>query len=307
MKKLLQSLFILLFVATTAMAQNRTITGTVISKDDGTPIPGVSVKVKGTNIGVSTSANGKYSLSVPANATALEISSIGFVKQTVNIGSSSVVNVTLSSDAQALGEIMVIGYGTTKKESYTGSAVVLDSKTFEARPNTSFQKSLQGAAAGVQVTSVSGQPGAATQVRIRGIGSINASASPLYVIDGVAISSTGTDLTSVAQTADILSSLNPNDIESLTVLKDASASSIYGSRAANGVILITTKQGRIGQTKFTASVTGGLSSQAVKKHDVLNAEEYLECISIATMLLLLLEVQLLLRLLLRLILLLLTD
>ncbi|WP_343530905.1 TonB-dependent receptor [Pedobacter sp.] len=274
MKKLLQSLFILLLVATTAMAQNRTITGTVISKEDGQPIPGVSVKVKGTNIGVSTGANGKYSLSVPSTATALEISSIGFVKQTITIGSSNVVNASLENDAQSLGEVMVIGYGTTKKESYTGSATVLGSKTFEARPNTSFQKSLQGAAAGVQVTSVSGQPGAATQVRIRGIGSINASASPLYVIDGVAISSSGTDLTSVAQTADILSSLNPNDIESTTILKDASASSIYGSRGANGVIIITTKQGRAGQTKFTASVTGGLSSQAVKKHDVLSAEEY---------------------------------
>lgn len=274
MKKLLQSLFILIFVATTAMAQNRTITGTVTSKDDGQPIPGVSVKVKGTNVGISTGANGKFSFSVPANATVLEFSSIGFITQSINIGSSNVINASLVSDSQSLGEVMVVAYGTTKKESFTGSASLVSSKNIENRPSTSFQKSLQGAAPGVQVTSVSGQPGAATQVRVRGEGSITGGSAPLYVIDGVAVTPTGLDLTSVAQTADVLSSLNPNDIESVTILKDANAAAIYGSRAANGVVLITTKQGKAGTTRFNASISGGLSSQAVDKHDVLNAQEY---------------------------------
>jgi TonB-linked SusC/RagA family outer membrane protein len=137
-----------------------------------------------------------------------------------------------------------------------------------------LQKALQGAASGVQVNSVSGQPGGATQIRVRGIGSITQSSAPLYVVDGVPISSTGTDLTSVAQTADFMSTLNPNDLESVTILKDASASAIYGSRAANGVVLITTKQGRAGGNKFSASVSGGFSEQAVDKHATLSAEEY---------------------------------
>ncbi|RZK74024.1 MAG: hypothetical protein EOO92_17670, partial [Pedobacter sp.] len=178
----------------------------------------------------------------------------------------------LEESASDLNEVIVVAYGTVRKESYTGSASVVNAKNFADRPNTSLQKSLQGAAAGVQVTSTSGQPGSATQVRVRGIGSLNANASPLYVVDGIA--TTSGDLTQVAQTADVLSALNPNDIESVTILKDAAATAIYGSRGANGVVLITTKQGRNGDTRFNASVTTGRSGQAVQKHDVLNAQEY---------------------------------
>jgi TonB-linked SusC/RagA family outer membrane protein len=273
MKQLLRSLFILLFVAFNASAQNRTVTGTVTSKDDGMPIPGVSVKVKGTNIGVSTSASGKFTLSVP-QAAVLEFSSIGFLSQEISVQGKSTINVSLGGGANELSEIIVVAYGTVKKESFTGAASIVGSKEVENRTNTSFLKSLQGAAPGVQVTSASGQPGSSTQIRIRGEGSISAGSAPLYVIDGVAVTPTGLDLTSVAQTADVLSSLNPNDIESITVLKDASAAAIYGSRAANGVVLVTTKQGKTGTTKFNANVSTGYSSQAVKKHDVLNAQEY---------------------------------
>jgi TonB-linked SusC/RagA family outer membrane protein len=272
MKKLLQSLFILLLVAGTAMAQNRTVTGTVTDKAAGKPVPGATIKIKGTNVATLTGANGTFSISVPQSATALEFSSLGFATQSVTIGADNVVNIALEESSSELNEVIVVAYGTVRKESYTGSASIVGGKNFENRPNTSLQKSLQGAAAGVQVTSTSGQPGAATAVRVRGIGSLNATASPLYVIDGIA--TTSGDLTQVAQTADVLSALNPNDIESVTILKDAAATAIYGSRGANGVVLITTKQGRNGDTRFNASVTTGRSGQAVEKHDVLNAQEY---------------------------------
>ncbi|MEJ7557050.1 MAG: RagB/SusD family nutrient uptake outer membrane protein [Pedobacter sp.] len=272
MKKLLQSLFFLLLVAGTAMAQNRTVTGTVTDKAAGKPVPGVNVKIKGTTVATLTGANGTFSISVPQSATALEFSSLGFATQSVTIGFDNVVNIALEESSSELNEVIVVGYGTAKKESYTGSASVVGGKNFADRPNTSLQKSLQGAAAGVQVTSTSGQPGAATAVRVRGIGSLSATASPLYVVDGIA--TTSGDLTQVAQSADILSALNPNDIESVTILKDAAATAIYGSRGANGVVLITTKQGRNGDTRFNASITTGRSGQAVEKHDVLNAQEY---------------------------------
>ncbi len=274
MKKLVLSLFVAMLFAFSATAQNRTITGTVIGKGDGKSIPGVTVIVLGATGSTQTSANGTYTISVSASATGLEFKSLGYISEKATIGSSTMINVSLAEDTQDLSEVVVVAYGTAKKESLTGSASVVSAKNFENRPNTSFQKALQGAASGVQVTSVSGQPGAATQIRVRGIGSITQSSSPLYVVDGVPISSTGTDLTSVAQSADFLSSLNPNDVESVTILKDASASAIYGSRAANGVVLITTKQGKAGITKFSASVTGGYSSQAVDKPKTLNAEEY---------------------------------
>lgn len=274
MKKLVLSLFVVLLVAFSATAQNRTITGTVTGKEDGKALPGVTVVVLGATGSTQTLANGTYTISVSASATGLEFRSLGYVTEKATIGSRTMINVSLAEDTQSLGEVVVVAYGTAKKESLTGSSAVVSAKNFENRPNTSFQKALQGAASGVQVTSVSGQPGAATQIRVRGIGSITQSSSPLYVVDGVPISSTGTDLTSVAQTADFLSSLNPNDVENVTILKDASASAIYGSRAANGVVLITTKQGKVGLTKFSASVTGGYSSQAVEKPATLNAEEY---------------------------------
>ncbi|WP_342332243.1 TonB-dependent receptor [Pedobacter sp. FW305-3-2-15-E-R2A2] len=272
MKKLLQSLTILMFFAFSAMAQERTVSGTVTGAD-GLPIPGVTVQAKGVARGTQTNANGKYSIGLPASVNALEFISLGYVSQTVSIASGNVINVVLAEDTKNLNEVIVIAYGTVKKENFTGSASSVGAKTFADRPNTSFEKALQGAAAGVQVTSVSGQPGATSSIRIRGVGSFsNALSSPLYVVDGIAI--TNGDLSQVAQTSDVLSSLNPNDIASVTVLKDATAAAIYGSRAANGVILITTKQGQRGDTKFSASVSGGYSSQAVKKHETLNAMEY---------------------------------
>lgn len=254
-----------------AIAQNKTITGKVVDADDGLPLPGVSIKLKGTSQVTQTTGQGTFSISVPQNAEALILSYVGYTEQEVKI-TGQTLTIRLVSSAKNLQDVMIIGYGTVKKENFTGSAAVVKEDVFKDRPVTSFEKALQGAAAGVQVTSVSGQPGATSTVRIRGVGSFTASSTPLYVVDGIAI--TNGDLSSVAQTSDVLSSINPNDIASVTVLKDATAAAIYGSRAANGVVLITTKQGKAGQTKLNLSSSTGYSYQAVDKPEVMDATQY---------------------------------
>ena len=272
MRKLLQSLFLLFFVATTALAQERTITGVITGSDDGIPLPGVTIKVTGTKIGVQTSPNGKFSLSLPQGATSLQVSYLGYQEKIITISAENSYNISITPDTKTLKDVLVIGYGTTKKEAFTGSASVVASSVIADRPVTSFEKALQGAASGITVSSVSGQPGAASTVRIRGIGSLDGSSDPLYVVDGVII--TSGELSQVATTSNVISSLNPNDIESVTILKDASAAAIYGSRASNGVILVTTKKGLNGNTKFNVSVTSGYQSIAVKKPATLNASQY---------------------------------
>ena len=282
MKKILLNLFVMMFIAIWATAQQRTITGTIISSEDRQPIPRVTIKIIGMKGGTSTDAAGNFTLKITSEATALEFSALGFITQKQSLTGASTYRILLLADTKNLDAIIIVAYGATKKENFTGSAATVNSKNFENRPNTSFQKSLQGAASGVQVTSVSGQPGAATSINIRGVGSINANSGPLFVIDGIPVVpvinsnlvSSGLNLSSVAQTSDILSSFNPNDIESVTILKDAAASAIYGSRAANGVILINSKLGKARTTKFTANITNGYAAQAVKKHDVLSAYEY---------------------------------
>nr|WP_276899488.1 TonB-dependent receptor [Pedobacter kyonggii] len=270
-QKLLLILMVTVVSYFNALAQNKTITGKVVDADDGLPLPGVSIKVKGTTQLTQTTGQGTFSISVPADAQSLVLSYVGYTEQEVKI-TGQTLTIRLVSSARNLQDVMVIGYGTVKKENFTGSAAVVKEDVFKDRPVTSFEKVLQGAAAGVQVTSVSGQPGATSTVRIRGVGSFSASSTPLYVVDGIAI--TNGDLSSVAQTSDVLSSINPNDIASVTVLKDATAAAIYGSRAANGVVLITTKQGKAGQTKLNLSSSTGYSYQAVDKHEVMDATQY---------------------------------
>jgi TonB-linked SusC/RagA family outer membrane protein len=260
----------LLLITSLAWAQTKTIKGTV-TDESGLPISFATISIKGTNIANAADDQGRYTIQAKSGAT-LVVSATGYATKEAVIG-SDVVNIILSpGNTQVVDEVMVIGYGAVKKENFTGSASVVKADVFENRPVTSFEKALQGAAAGVQVTSVSGQPGATSTVRIRGVGSFAASSTPLYVIDGVPI--TNGDLTSTATTADVLATLNPNDIASVTVLKDATAAAIYGSRAGNGVILITTKQGKIGRTKLNLNASTGFSNQAVKYHDVMNASEY---------------------------------
>lgn len=259
MRKILLILCTYLFCLSAAQAQNR-VTGVVTSAKDGTNVV-ASVFIKGTNLGVSTDNNGKYILeNVPANAT-LVYSSVGFQDREIPVNGRSVVNATLEFSEETLDDVIVVAYGTAKKSTFTGSAAVVKKEAIEDAPNTSFQKALAGRVSGLQVTTTSGQAGASSSIRIRGIGSMNASNDPLYVIDGVPVISGGVGQLSdyLANSNNVMSTLNPSDIESITVLKDAAASSLYGSRAANGIIVITTKKGRLGVPKITVKSSVGFT------------------------------------------------
>ncbi|PLK46210.1 TonB-dependent receptor [Emticicia sp. TH156] len=246
-KSLLSSLLLVLFWSVQVFAQDKTVTGKVTSSDDGSPLPGVSVTLKGSTKGTTTNADGVYSISAPGNAT-LTFSFIGFVTQQVPVNNRAVINLQLVSDATELAEAIVVGYGTTSSIKKTGAVGVVTSDKIENTPFSSVDKAIQGRVAGLQSAGGSGQPGSIQNIRIRGIGSMTAGSDPLYVVDGIPINSG--DLTRNTTTANALAGINPNDIESVTVLKDAASASIYGSRAANGVILINTKKGKAGKTKI---------------------------------------------------------
>ncbi|MFN8258115.1 MAG: TonB-dependent receptor [Bacteroidales bacterium] len=258
MRKMMLLLAFFLFAGMHAFAQV-SISGT-ISTEDGEPLPGAYIVVKGnTNIGTITDSDGAYTLSVPAEATTLIVSFVGMATQEVAIEGKTVINVVLKSEDIGLEEVVVVAYGVQRKEASTGSVSMVKGDEITTIPVTSPEKILQGKMAGVQLNS-SGQPGGYSEIRIRGFSSINASSEPLYVVDGVPVSSG--NYSYAVTTGNILSSMNPSDIESITVLKDAAAASVYGSRAANGVILITTKQGKTGKTKFNVSVKQGFSKVA---------------------------------------------
>ncbi|MBQ0121998.1 MAG: TonB-dependent receptor [Bacteroidales bacterium] len=243
-----------------ALAQNK-VTGVVASSEDGSPVPFASVVIKGTMTGVATLDNGAYVLEkVPADAT-LVFSSIGFIDQEVPVNGRSVINVALKPDAESLEEVMVVAYGTAKKGTYTGAASVVKQDAIKDLPTTSFENALMGKVAGLQMGSASGQAGSTQSIRIRGIGSMNASNEPLYVIDGVpAISGDIGQMSDYTySTNNVMSSINPSDIESITVLKDAAASALYGSRAANGVILVNTKRGKSGKPTVSFKASVGIS------------------------------------------------
>jgi len=268
MKKLF-SLAVAVLICFTAMAQTK-VTGQVTSSADGTPIPFASIVVKGTMTGVATDDMGKYTLEVEGDAT-LVVSSIGFVDQEVAIGNRSVVNVSLAPDTERLDEVMVVAYGTVKKGSYSGSAAVVKQDAIKDAPVVSFEQVLAGKAPGVQVASYSGQPGSETDISIRGFGSFNAGNQPLYVIDGVP--ATSGDYSSGNISTSAMNFLNPSDIESITILKDAAAASLYGSRASNGVILITTKKGKSGKLTTNFKASAGLSYFAYNNYPLCNDEE----------------------------------
>lgn len=242
-------------------AQNREISG-IVKDAGGLPIPFVSVVVKGSSKGTATKSDGTFKLTVPESAKTITISEVNFLPASIDItGKSDLGTIVLKSDDKSLSEV-VVAYGTAKKINLTGSVSTVSAGQLADRPFTSVDKTLQGSVAGLNVTSTSGAPGSATDIRIRGIGSITASASPLWVIDGV-IATTG-DLTVNTTTSNALSTINPDDIESITVLKDAAATSVYGSRAANGVILVTTKKGKAGKTRVNFTTEIGQNSDAFK-------------------------------------------
>ncbi len=250
--------FLLLFFlicSATAFSQKK-VSGKVTDGENNSSVPGATVQVKGTNKGVTTNAEGSYSIEVPNEAT-LIFSSVGYSPKEVSVGNQSVINILLSPDAQALSEVVVTGYGSQRKKDITGAVTVVGAKELTALPAASVTQMLQGRAAGVTVGN-DNSPGGGTMVRIRGFGSINNN-SPLYVIDGVPTQGT-------------LNQINPNDIESMQVLKDASAASIYGARAANGVVIITTKRGGTGEAKITFDAYTG-TQQLGKTLDLLNTKE----------------------------------
>lgn len=239
MRKLVTVFLCLLVSLFQLQAQNRTITGTV-TDESGKPVPGASVLVKGTSTGTLTKENGTYSISVPSTATALVVSGLNLAPKEIKLGKGNSVNVSLSSTVENLDEVVVTGYAREKKTQFAGAAAVLSGKVVETVPVGSFDQALQGRVPGMLVNSSSGQPGSSATVTIRGIQSIaGAGAQPLYVIDGVPLP------------AFDMQTINPNDFESITVLKDANSAALYGARGGTGVIVITTKKGKNGPTNFT--------------------------------------------------------
>lgn len=272
MKKL-TVLFVLFFSLSMHLAFAQVeITGT-ISGEDGNPLPGVSILIKGTQTGVITDADGMYSITA-GKGDVLEFSFIGMLTEEVTVADQTIINLVLVPDVTSLEEVMVVAYGTTKKASFTGSAAVVDYEELSNQPVTSFEKALEGRVAGLQISNSTGQPGAETTIRIRGIGSFSASSSPLYVIDGIPVVSE--NMGSDNFETNIMATIAPGDIESVTVLKDAAAASLYGSRAANGVIIITTKKGQAGKTKYNFKTTFGSSYFATKNFETVNGEEFIE-------------------------------
>ncbi len=233
-------------------------------------MPGATILERGTTNGISSNADGNFSLSVQPNAT-IVISSVGHTSQTLAVGSQSVFNVTLAVSATALNEAVVVGYGTQSKTDLTGSVATVAAKEIANTPVTSFEQAIQGKAAGVFIENSSGKLGQAVKVRVRGTSSVSDDTQPLYVVDGIPI--TSDDQSGTTAPTNPIADLNPNDIESISILKDASSSAIYGSRAYNGVILITTKHGKTGPTKFTLGYQTGLSEPTHKK-SFLNAADY---------------------------------
>lgn len=261
MKKLLSVLFLLSFTLASVYAQNIQVKGTVVSGSDNEPLPGVNVVVKGTTNGGITDLDGNFTLSVPADAT-LSITYIGFKSQEVAVEGKHSLKIVLQEDTETLDEVVVVGYGVQKKSVVTAAIAKVSADDLSTTAPVRMDNALKGLAAGVTVTSASGQPGAAAQIRIRGIGTTtgDGAADPLYIVDGMPIEG-GLDY------------LNPNDIASIEVLKDAASGAVYGARAANGVILVTTKTGKEGKAKVTYDFSYGWQ-RPWKERDVLNASEY---------------------------------
>ena len=262
MENRIKMLFACLFLFVgMAMAQT-TVSGTVLSYEDNEPVVGAAVRVVGTNIGTVTDLNGKFSITCPQGKNTLNISYVGM--EPIQVSARANMRILLKSDAQNLDEIVVVAYGTSTKGTFTGSAGVMKSDKLELRQVSDVSNALAGAVAGVQIQSSNGQPGTSAKVRVRGVGSINAGTSPLYVVDGVPFDGD-------------LSSINTADIESVTVLKDAASTALYGARGANGIIMISTKKAQAGKATVTLDAKWGSNSRMIKNYDVIRSpQEYLE-------------------------------
>jgi TonB-linked SusC/RagA family outer membrane protein len=274
MKQLLRlslACFLAVLFGSAAWAQTRTVSGRVTSSEDGSPLPGVTVQVKGTNTGTQTDVDGKFSLSAPDNGT-LVFRFVGLKTLEIAIGGRSSIDVKMETDDKVLSEVVITGYGALEKREITGSIASVKGDVIQNLPMQSFDRALQGRAAGVLVQAANGVPGGAVSVRIRGVGSISAGNEPLYIVDGVVMNNAST--TNFAS-SNPLAFLNPNDIESIEVLKDAAAASIYGAQAGNGVVLVTTKKGRVGKTEFTLNYYYG-SVDPIRYLNVLNSQQWIQ-------------------------------
>ncbi|MFD1769533.1 SusC/RagA family TonB-linked outer membrane protein [Sphingobacterium suaedae] len=258
-QKLLSFIFVLTCLIGQSFAQNRQVSGKVTSTTDGSPISGVSVSVVGTSTGTQTDNQGNYSIDVPTSAT-LSFSYIGFVSQRVAVGNQSVINIQLVDENSTLDEVVVVAYGTAKRSEVTGSIATISSEDLSKRTVTNVSNALAGMAPGISVSSGNGQPGTGANVRLRGFGSMSASSAPLYVVDGAVFDGN-------------IGDLNAEDIESMSILKDATSAALYGSRAGNGVIMITTKKGR-GAPKLSASITQGISERGIKEYETVGIMDY---------------------------------
>lgn len=277
MKRILLLTFTALSILTSSelLAQARTITGKVTSSEDGSALPGVNVVLKGTTIGAVTDIEGNYTLTAPNEGGTLVFTFIGLISQEVDINGRTAVNVVMQPDAKQLAEVVVVGYGTQERADVTGSITKVKGAELQNLPVTSYEQALQGRAPGVQISSPSGELGAAMRIRVRGSSSITANNQPLTVIDGFIVTSNDQTNFVDSNASNPLADLNPNDIESVEVLKDASAAAIYGSRASNGVIIITTKRGGKGKTKFNLNYSTGVS-KPTHVRSFLNRDQYIQ-------------------------------
>lgn len=269
MKKLFLLLVTVAMFTLTSLAQTVNVRGTVISAEDDEPIAGATVKAKGTTIGTQTDIDGKFQLTVPAEVHKLVISFVGML--TVEVDVKPVVNVVMESNETVLDEVVVTGYGTTRRAAFTGAASVVDGDVVDRKSDVNFVKSLEGTVTGFQYNNSTASPGTWGSVYVRGMGSLSSSSQPLYVIDGVPVNSDYDSMSGNNNYFDPMSAYNPADIESVTVLKDAAATAIYGSRAANGVIVITTKKGGQSKLNVTFETRQGFVSMANNNMKYANA------------------------------------
>ena len=261
-RKIVLSIFAVLAVAAVAFAQNRQVSGTV--KDSaGQAVIGATVVIEGSHVGATTGADGSFRLEAPANSN-LVVSFIGYETQTVALGTRTAIEIVLQDDTQSIDDVVVVAYGTSSKEAVTGSVTMVKSDVIEQRTTSDVTSALEGASAGVQVSSSYGEPGASTDILIRGFGSVNGNNTPLYVVDGNIFNGNMNDI-------------NPSDIESMSILKDAASAALYGSRAAAGVVLITTKKGKqSGKLNVSVSTKQGVYTRGLKEYDVLSADPWME-------------------------------
>jgi iron complex outermembrane receptor protein len=250
----------------------KTIKGTV-TDENGEPLIGATVKVEGSSAGTVTDLDGHYQLQLPANAKQISVSYVGYYTSTLNVASET-MNISMNRDSQTLNDVVVIGYGVRKKNDLTGSVATIGSKDFNKGMISSAEELMNGKIAGVQIVNGGGSPTAGSTIRVRGGASLNASNDPLIVLDGVPMEVGG----SVSGSGNFLSLINPNDIETMTVLKDASSTAIYGSRASNGVIIITTKKGSGDGVKVSFQSTNSIASRT-KTSDMLSTDEFVSVVN----------------------------